>query len=154
MNFRTVIFSATAIWALAACEPTVAERGNMVDPDKLAQVKPGASKEEVAKLLGSPTEIGTFDENYWFYMGQRTEQESFFDPVVTDRRVVEVDFDENDKVSSVRQMGVANGEDVEIVERETTPQGHQTTLAEELFGRGGFGSDKNKKKKSDTGSGG
>ncbi len=150
---NTILLLPLAALCLSACEPTVAERGNMVDPDKLAQVKTGDTKDDVAKLLGSPTTIGSFDENYWYYMGQRTEQEAFFDPEVTDRRIVEIDFDEADKVASVKQFGKDNGESVDIVTDSTPQQGHQTTLVEELFGRGGFGSDKNKKKKGDTGSG-
>ena len=132
---------------LAACQATVAERGNLIDKDKLAQLKPGASKEEVSQLLGSPTSIGTFDTNNWYYMGQRTEQVSFFSPEVTDRRVVEVDFDDSEKLSGTHVYGLQNGQQVEMVPENTPVQGHQTTLAEELFGRGGFGSDKLSKKK-------
>ncbi len=132
---------------LAACDPTVAERGNLVDPDRLAKVHVGSSKEEVATALGSPTTISTFDQDYWFYMGQRTEQEAFLDPVVTDRRIVVVAFDTNDKVSEIKQYGKDDAETVDIDEAVTDVQGHQTTLAENLFGAGGLGSDKNKKKK-------
>ena len=144
-------FMLIASFALVACEPTVAERGNTVDPDKLAQLHQGMSKDEVAKLIGSPTTVSPFDENYWYYMGQRTEQEAFFDAQVTNRRIVEVDFDDDDKVATIKQYGKDQGESVDMVSDTTQPQGHQTTLAEELFGRGGFGSDKNKKQKKDTG---
>jgi outer membrane protein assembly factor BamE (lipoprotein component of BamABCDE complex) len=134
---------------LSACTPAVAERGNLVDPDRLAQIKIGSSKDDVVKAIGSPTSIGAFDTNYWYYMGQRTEQESFFDPVVTDRRIVEIQFNDNDKVTSLKEYGKDNAEIVDMEEDSTPVMGHQTTFAEELFGNGGLGSDKNKKKKSD-----
>ena len=41
-------------------------RGNMLDADKLAEIKPGTTtREEVATRLGTPTQICTFDENVW-----------------------------------------------------------------------------------------
>ncbi len=131
---------------LAACEPIIAERGNMVDPERLAKISVGSSKDDVIKAIGSPTSMGTFDENAWYYMGQRTSQESFFDPEVTDRRIVEIDFDTEDKVTRIKQSGLGTGNDIEMVDEITPAQGHETTLAEELFGRP---SDTDKKKKKD-----
>ena len=146
LRLHALAFAPLALM-LAACDPVVAERGNLVDPDRLAKVHVGSTKEDVASALGSPTSIGTFDQDYWYYMGQRTEQESFFDPVVTDRRIVVIEFDTDDKVSNIRQYGKDDAEPVDIDAATTGVQGHQTTLAENIFGQGGFGSDKNKKKK-------
>ncbi len=149
MKFKLQHLVFLAFASLAACEPNVAERGNLVDPERLAAIKLGSSKDDVVKAIGSPTSIGAFDTNYWYYMGERTEQESFFDPVVTDRRIVEIEFNDDDKVSSLKEYGKDNAELIDMEEATTPTQGHQTTLAEELFGNGGLGSDKNKKKKSD-----
>ncbi len=132
---------------LAACEPVIAERGNLVDPDRLAKISVGATKDEVIKAIGSPTAMGTFDENSWYYMGQRTSQESFFDPEVTDRRIVEIDFDKDDKVTRIKQSGLGTGNDIEMVDETSPAEGHETTLAEELFGRPGATDDDKKKKK-------
>jgi outer membrane protein assembly factor BamE (lipoprotein component of BamABCDE complex) len=53
--------------AVTACAPTVATRGNMADPDRIAQVKVGQStRDEVASVLGTPTSVGTFDQNVWY----------------------------------------------------------------------------------------
>ena len=143
-------FLFAAIVALAACEPTVAERGNLVDPDKLATLKVGDSKEVVVQALGSPTTVGAFDASDWYYMGQRTEQESFFEPEVTERRIVEITFSDDDKVANIKQYGKDDAEPVSMDDTTTPPQGRETTLEENLFGRGGFGSDKLTKKKKDT----
>ena len=131
----------------AGCEPTVAERGNLVDADRLDKVHIGSTKEDVVAALGSPTTIGAFDHDYWLYIGQRTEQEAFFDPEVTDRRIVAIAFDTDDKVQAIKQYGKDDAESIDIDDAVTGTQGHQTTLAEDLFGRGGFGSNKDKKKK-------
>jgi outer membrane protein assembly factor BamE (lipoprotein component of BamABCDE complex) len=141
--FGTVLIG----FGLTACEPVIAERGNMVDPDRLKTITVGSSsKDDVIKAIGSPTAMGTFDENAWYYMGQRTSQESFFDPEVTDRRIVEIDFDKDDKVTKIKQSGLGTGNDIEMVDQITPAEGHETTLAEELFGRPSADSDKKKKK--------
>ena len=52
---------AAALW-MAGCQPTVSVHGHQIDPDLLAQIKPGVtSREEVTRLLGSPSTVGTFD---------------------------------------------------------------------------------------------
>jgi outer membrane protein assembly factor BamE (lipoprotein component of BamABCDE complex) len=132
------IFLTTALFIpllLAACEPMIAERGDMVDPDRLAKVKLGDSKDDVFKAIGSATALGTFDENSWYYIGQRTEQEAFFLPEVTDREVVEIDFDDNDQVSAIKKTGKDQGNDIEMVQEISPPQGRDTSFAEDVFGR-------------------
>jgi outer membrane protein assembly factor BamE (lipoprotein component of BamABCDE complex) len=131
---------------LAACEPTIAERGNMVDPDRLAKVKLGDSKDDVYKALGSATALGTFDENNWYYIGQRTEQEAFFLPEVTDREVVEIDFDDNDQVAAIKKTGKDQGNDIAMVQDTSPAEGRETSFAEDVFGRPADSSAEKKKK--------
>src|SRR6185437_4416551 len=54
--------------SLAACSPTLDQRGNLPDPEKLAEIQPGVkTKDEVTKLLGTPSAVGTFDSKTWYY---------------------------------------------------------------------------------------
>ena len=57
-RFRFLIFClgvAMGTAALSACAPTVDIRGNVPNPDKLAQIKPGVqTREQVAGLLDTP----------------------------------------------------------------------------------------------------
>ncbi|HEV7369497.1 outer membrane protein assembly factor BamE, partial [Arenibaculum sp.] len=86
---RKLLLAAGAMLALAACSPTVNTRGNLLEADRLAQVQPGTStQDDVAALLGSPSSVGTFDPNVWYYIGQRTEKTAFFRPDVAERKVV------------------------------------------------------------------
>jgi outer membrane protein assembly factor BamE (lipoprotein component of BamABCDE complex) len=132
--------------AVAACTPTVANRGNLVEADRLALVQVGSSKDEVFQTLGSPTMISTFDDNTWYYMGQRTEQTAFFSPEIMDRQIVVVHFDDKDKVTSIDKRGrdqtIAS---VDTVERATPSSGRELTFLEQLVGNvGRFGGDKKK----------
>lgn len=120
---------------LAACEPTVASRGNMLDPVEVARVKPGVStREQVAAMLGTPTRVSAFDEKVWYYIGRQTEQYSFFSPEVIKQQAVQVSFDERGVVTDVRDLDVSGAQDVDTVSRETPTFGRKDSLIRELLG--------------------
>src|SRR5258707_7578288 len=70
---------------LAGCAVSEDQRGNLPDPDKLAEIKSGATtKEQVVKILGSPSSASTFDDDTWYYISRRVKQVAFFSPTVLD----------------------------------------------------------------------
>lgn len=120
---------------LAACQPVVANRGNILDQDALSEIKAGIStREEVASKLGSPTQISAFDEKVWYYIGRRTKQTSFFDPVVTEQKAVEVRFDDQGVVKEVKDLDVAGAKEVSPVSRSTPTYGRDDTFIKQLLG--------------------
>ena len=61
---RPLLVAATLRCWPRGCTPTVTTHGHPLDQDQLAQIKPGVtSREEVTRLLGSPSTIGTFDRS-------------------------------------------------------------------------------------------
>ncbi|MDR3424827.1 MAG: outer membrane protein assembly factor BamE [Alphaproteobacteria bacterium] len=123
------------VGALAACAPTVANRGNILDPESLAQIKPGeTTREEVATKLGTPTAISTFDDKVWYYVGRQTEQYSFLDPEVLKQQAVEIDFDDKGVVTSAKKLDLSQAADATPVDRETPTFGQKQTLLRELLG--------------------
>ena len=126
----------------------------MLDEDRISQVKTGtSSKNDVFEALGSPSIVSTFDDNTWYYVGQRTERESFFKPEVTDRKVIAVQFDDTDHVKGVERIGLDQAIAVEPLEQTTPAVGREITFMEQLLGNIGRPSSK-KKKKSDDDQGG
>ena len=120
---------------LAACEPTVANRGNILDADRLAEIKTGTSnREDVASKLGSPTQVSTFDDKTWYYIGRQTEQYSFLDPEVIKQKAVEIHFDDQGIVTAVNDLNLADAKDVDPVDRETPTYGRDDTLIKQLLG--------------------
>lgn len=130
---------ATLCLSLGACSPVVRTHGNMVDPDRLSQINPGVSRQsDVVALLGTPSAEGTFNPNEWYYIGQRTEQTAFFAPEVTDRKVVQINFDPaTGTVAEVKQLTAADGIDVSPVARTTPTSGHDLTFMEQVMGNVG-----------------
>ena len=149
---RHAVLACSLLVLLAACAPTVRTRGNLLEEDKLAQIKAGEStREDVATKLGSPTQVGTFDENCWYYFGRRTEQYSFLDPEVTEQKSVEVHFDDKGVVTELKTLDPAQCQEVNPVARSTPTYGHEMTFVEQLVGNlGGANSAKESKKKKPT----
>lgn len=145
-RIRPSLSALTALGLLAlagtACTPIVATRGNMADPERLAEIKPGASRQEdVAGLLGTPSHVGTFDQSVWYYIGQKTEKTAFFQPEVVERRVVVVQFDQQGVVTAMKTLDASQGQDVEMVDRVTPTSGRELGFLEQLVGNvGRFGS--------------
>ena len=119
----------------AACAPTVANRGNILDLELLADIRPGVTtREDVVAKLGSPTTVSTFDDKVWYYVGRQTEQYSFLSPDVLKQQAVEVDFDDKGVVTSVNNLDLTQAADVSPTDRETPTFGQKNTLIRELLG--------------------
>lgn len=120
---------------LGACTPRIQTHGNLPDPDRLADIKPGQiSRDEVEEILGSPSSIALFDKETWYYVSERTETSAFFAPEVKERKVIIVKFEPNGVVSSVDTKGLDDGRVIQPVERETPTAGTEMTLIQQMFG--------------------
>jgi outer membrane protein assembly factor BamE (lipoprotein component of BamABCDE complex) len=132
-NSRLLLLSAAAL--LVACEPTVANRGNILEPEALAQITPGTTtREEVAQKLGTPTSISTFDEKIWYYVGRQTEQYSFLAPEVLKQQAVEIDFNDKGIVTAAKNLDLSKAADASPVDRATPTFGQEQTIWRELLG--------------------
>ena len=124
-----------AAFALAACAPTLATRGNILDPDTLAAIKAGSStREDVATRLGTPTQVSTFDDKTWYYVGEKTERYSFLDPEVLERKAIAVRFDDQGTVTSVQDLDLSSAEAITPIERRTPTYGSDNTFIQQLLG--------------------
>ena len=124
--------------AVLGCAPRVDTRGNLLDPEVLADIKPGKqSRGEVAEILGSPSTIAAFDQETWYYISKRTETLAFFEPEINDRRVVVVRFDAKGIVADLKYLGLEDGRVVNLVDRETPTAGNEITFLQQIFGNVG-----------------
>ena len=129
------LVAAVAIAALGACSPRVDVRGNLPDSEIVDTIKVGQStKDIVQELLGTPSTIATTDNEVWYYIGEKTETVAFFSPTVLDRKVLEIRFDENARVTQVARYGLEDGKDVSLVGRETPTRGKELGFVEQLIG--------------------
>lgn len=121
--------------ALSACGSTVDVRGSLPDQELVDSIQVGESnKERVQQLLGTPSTVALFDQEVWYYIGEKTSTVAFFDPTVLERRVVAIRFDENSRVAGISRYGLEDSKDVDIVDRETPTKGKELTFVEQLIG--------------------
>lgn len=131
---RTPFIALLLSLPLLACEPTVATRGNLLDSDHLSTISLGSGREEVVAKLGSPTVMGSFDDKVWYYVGRKTEQTSFFDPEVIQQKAVAIHFDENGKVTEIKDLDMSKVAEVKPVDRTTPTYGQDNTFIQQLLG--------------------
>jgi outer membrane protein assembly factor BamE (lipoprotein component of BamABCDE complex) len=128
----------SSIVVIAACTTLVEQRGNLPPPEKLAEIQPGVtSKDEVIKILGSPSSVSIFNDKSWYYISRRTGQFAFFDPDVIDQQVHVVNFDDQGVVKTVDHKGVQDARAIDPVPRATPAPGRELTFLEQLIGNVG-----------------
>lgn len=127
----TMLFS---VCLTGACTPIKATHGNLLEEQRLSQIEVGTStRDDVFRNLGSPTTVSPFDNNVWYYMGQKTEKHGIFDKEVKDEKVVVVQFDENNIVTSFEEMSNARV-NVPIKSDKTPTYGNEVTVMQQLLG--------------------
>lgn len=135
LPFSAIVAIAVAAAGLAACAPSVDQRGNLPEPDKLAEIRPGSTtRDEVTKILGSPSSTGIFDSKNWYYISRKTKQISFFDPDVLDQQVYIVAFDDKGIVKAVDHKDLKDGQDIEPAPGATPAPGRELTFVEQVLG--------------------
>ncbi|RMD62931.1 MAG: outer membrane protein assembly factor BamE [Alphaproteobacteria bacterium] len=120
---------------LGACEQTIEVRGNLPEPETMAKISPGVhTRNDVMRLLGSPSTISTFKDDIWYYVGQKSTEFAFFKPEVLERRVLIVSFDDKGTVAETKTLTLADGREIDPVDRKTPTEGRKLTLFQQLFG--------------------
>lgn len=137
MNYFRAAFLCFAVILtsmVAACTATQATRGNLLEDYQLKEILPGIdAREDVMRKVGSPTTISTFDENTWYYMGQKTEKKGILDPKVTAERIIVVTFAADGKVDAVKER-MDGRQDIAIVDRATPASGNEFTFMQQMLG--------------------
>jgi len=123
-----------SVLVLSSCAPTISERGNIVKDHQMEQVTVGIhTRLDVLKIMGSPTTQAPFNDNLWYYIGQKTEKRGIFDPKVVEERVVEVKFDPEGIVRVIQEVD-AERVDIPLDRSKTVTHGNEITLPQQLLG--------------------
>ena len=121
--------------SLSACESRKNTRGNLLDPERVEDIRPGElNRDEVVEILGSPSSITPFGSDTWYYISQRIETFAFFEPKVMERQIVVVSFDKKGIVSKIDTLGLEKGQKIIPVARKTPTHGNEMTVLEQMVG--------------------
>jgi outer membrane protein assembly factor BamE (lipoprotein component of BamABCDE complex) len=134
-HLGSVLGAISATVLAAGCARSVEQRGNLPEQEKIAEIHPGSTtKDEVIKILGSPSSVSIFNERSWYYISRRTGQIAFFDPNVIDQQVYIVNFDDQGIVRAVDHKGLEDGKEITPVARATPAPGRELSFLEQLIG--------------------
>ena len=145
LNRRKFLVNAWAGLAVVAgagaCAPNIDRRGYLPRAADLQKVQLGMSKAEVESILGSPSTTATinFSGDSYYYISSTVEQQAFFDPTVTDRKIFAVRFDQGDQVANFANYGLEDGRIIDFNTRKTPTRGKEFTILQQLFSNLGGG---------------
>jgi outer membrane protein assembly factor BamE (lipoprotein component of BamABCDE complex) len=131
----SAVVAAMVALGLAGCHVDIADRGNLPTKGKLAELQPGkTTRDQVVKILGSPSSVSVFDDKSWYYISAREKQMAFLAPQVYDQQVYIVRFDDNGVVESVGHRSEKDMRAIVPVARTTPAPGRELTFMEQLIG--------------------
>jgi len=123
---------------LGGCSKIERSRGYVPDASDLAEITIGQdTKQTVQESLGSPSTVGTFDDDAWYYIRSRHERMAFFAEEVVSREVVAIYFDDQNRVEDIAHYGLEDGQIVSYSTRKTPTRGREMTILEQLLGNVG-----------------
>lgn len=145
LRLAGVLAAAASAILIAGCQPTVSTHGHAIDPTVLGEIQPGVtSREEVTKLLGSPSTADTFTKESWYYISQRSEVMSFYQADITQQDVVRITFDANGIVDDVNTHGLELAQAVTPDGNRTRTMGNELTVVQQFISNiGRFNPDQN-----------
>lgn len=143
MNRGFLRLSAAAAVAVAAatsaCAPVQTYNGFRPDRNntEIADPQVGVdTRDTVMQRFGSPSTTAVFDATSWYYVSSVQERMAFYDPRITERRVMVVRFD-GDTVSAVEKFGMERGRLIAYDDHETPTRGRELGVLEQLLGNVG-----------------
>ena len=120
------------------CTERVSTRGSMPAAEDLDKLKVGVqTKDQVVQLLGSPSNVGTFNDDTWYYIGAKVEQMAFFKPDTLEQQVLQIKFDDVGVIKEVRKLGLEDAQQIALNSNETPTAGKELGFFEQLFGNVG-----------------
>lgn len=124
--------------ALSGCSLVEAQkvyRGQTTDPRDVAELVPGVStKADVMEELGTPTNVPSFDENTWLYLGQQTHTRIAQVPGIISQTVTVVKFDSTGTVASIDTRPAPNGMQLTMASGATASPGSEASFLGQVIG--------------------
>ena len=91
------------------------------------------NKEEILSNIGQPDFIDPI-ENKFYYFSERKSIKNFFNQKIIDRKMIVIDFDENQKIIFIEKFDINNEQELKFVKEKTPNEILQKGLIEKIFG--------------------
>jgi outer membrane protein assembly factor BamE (lipoprotein component of BamABCDE complex) len=124
--------------ALAGCDNIVDQRGFSATPGSVDKIEIGAqSREDIVRLVGSPSAVATFNPNVWYYISQKQETYAFLRPKITEQNVMQLTFNDTGRLQAIKKYDLEDAENITMVSRITPTAGKGLTVLEQIMGNVG-----------------
>ncbi len=136
---RTVPLAlAAAAVLLAACEPYGDIRGFAPSPGSVDKLEIGSqSREDVVRLIGSPSAVATFNPNVWYYITEKQENWGPSRPWIAEQNVIQLTFNDSGRISNIKTYDLKDAQNITMVSRITPTSGKELTILEQILGNVG-----------------
>ncbi len=119
----------------SGCAPKVAEEGHIAIERASNELHVGKNyKQDVIKLLGTPSTKSSFGDEAWYYVSAHKESYAFFKPETTNQHVLRLNFDKNDMITDIKAYDLKDAQEVPIAKRITPTEGQKLGLWEQMIG--------------------
>lgn len=133
LGLRAGLFAGLLV--LGACAPLSDIQGHVPDEEQIAKIQPKLSNQsDVLRLLGSPSNVGTFETTTWYYISKHTETFAFFEKDLLKQQVLAISFSKTGIVEKIERYGLDDARKIELVERVTPTRGKELGLFQQIFG--------------------
>ncbi len=127
-----------ALLALTGCEGHFNQRGFVPTPGSTEKLEVGAqSREDVVRLIGSPSAVSTFNPNIWYFISEVQESYAFLKPEITQQKVIQITFNDAGRVAAIKNYDLADAKEIVMVQRITPTTGKELTVLEQVLGNVG-----------------
>jgi outer membrane protein assembly factor BamE (lipoprotein component of BamABCDE complex) len=124
--------------AVGGCESIVDQRGFAATPGSVEKLEIDTqSREDVVRLIGSPSTVATFNPNVWYYIAQKQEYYAFFKPAMLEQNVMQLNFNESGRLTAIKRYDLSDSKDIDMVSRITPTAGKEITVLEQIMGNVG-----------------
>jgi len=134
----SLFVGALAAVALAGCASIVDQRGFAATPGSVEKLElETQSREDVIRLIGTPSSVATFNPNVWYYIAQRQETFAFFKPQIVEQKVLQLSFNDAGRLQTIKNYDLNDAQDIAMVSRITPTAGKELTVLEQILGNVG-----------------
>ena len=122
----------------AACDPYGDIRGFAPAPGTVDKLEIGSqSREDVVRLVGSPSAVATFNPNVWYYISEKQELWGPSKPWISEQNVIQITFNESGRVQNIKYYDLKDAQNITMVARITPTSGKELTILEQILGNVG-----------------
>jgi len=147
------LFTVIILLNLAGCQ-SVDVRGQFVSDQAIQEINTKKlDKQEVVRLIGTPTYAPNYSKNTWYYIQRYMARRAWFNPTVKQQRIIKVVFGSNNKALSAVLIEDDQNEKISSVGSYTKTHGTEKNGVQKFvknigrFNKTTDGSNRRKKKK-------